>query len=39
LILLPGGLFEVVLLPVWLIAKGFNSPSPRGQLKPYAVTP
>lgn len=38
LILLPGGLFEVVLMPIWLIAKGFNFPSPRGQLKPYALT-
>jgi Domain of unknown function (DUF4386) len=24
----PGGLFELVLLPVWLIAKGFRSPTP-----------
>lgn len=38
LTLLPGGLFEVLLMPIWLITKGFYSPSPRGRLKPYAVT-
>lgn len=38
LTLLPGGLFEVLLLPIWLITKGFNSPSPRGRLTPYAAT-
>jgi hypothetical protein len=27
LILLPGFLFELVVLPIWLIAKGFTSPS------------
>jgi hypothetical protein len=27
-LLVPGGLFEVVFLPIWLIAKGFRSPSP-----------
>lgn len=26
LLLAPGGLFEVVVLPVWLITKGFNEP-------------
>lgn len=24
---IPGGLFELVFLPIWLIAKGFNSPA------------
>jgi uncharacterized protein DUF4386 len=28
MLLVPGGLFEVALLPIWLIAKGFRSPSP-----------
>lgn len=27
-LLAPGGLFEAVFLPIWLIAKGFRSPSP-----------
>ena len=27
-LLAPGGLFEVVFLPIWLIVKGFRSPSP-----------
>ncbi len=27
LLLVPGGLFEVVFLPIWLIAKGFRTPS------------
>jgi hypothetical protein len=27
-LLAPGGLFEFVFLPIWLIAKGFRSPSP-----------
>jgi hypothetical protein len=27
LILAPGFLFEFVVLPIWLIAKGFTSPS------------
>lgn len=34
LLLVPGGLFEVILLPVWLFTKGFNSPSPQRQLTP-----
>jgi hypothetical protein len=25
----PGGLFEFVILPIWLIAKGFRSPVAR----------
>jgi hypothetical protein len=31
-LLVPGGLFEVVVMPIWLIAKGFSStaaPQPR----------
>jgi len=27
LLYIPGGLFEVVLLPAWLIVKGFKSPA------------
>jgi Domain of unknown function (DUF4386) len=27
LLVVPGGLFELVFLPIWLIAKGFRSPS------------
>ena len=27
LLLAPGGLFEIVAMPIWLITKGFNSPS------------
>jgi hypothetical protein len=29
-LLVPGGLFEVAVLPTWLIAKGFGSSSPSG---------
>jgi hypothetical protein len=32
-LLAPGGLFEVVLLPIWLIAKGFRSPAPARALR------
>jgi hypothetical protein len=28
-LLIPGGLFEVVLMPIWLIAKGFNEKAVR----------
>ena len=28
LVLVPGFLFEFVVLPIWLIVKGFSSPSP-----------
>jgi hypothetical protein len=31
LLLVPGGLFELVFLPIWLIAKGFNAPTGGGQ--------
>jgi hypothetical protein len=34
-LLAPGGLFEVVLLPIWLIARGFNSPSTAPEPKPH----
>ena len=27
LLVVPGGLFELVFLPVWLITKGFSTPS------------
>jgi hypothetical protein len=36
LLLVPGGLFEVVLLPIWLFSKGFNSRSAQRQLTPFA---
>jgi hypothetical protein len=36
MILVPGALFEVVLMPVWLIAKGFNTTALEQQeLSPY----
>jgi hypothetical protein len=28
LLVVPGGLFELVFLPIWLITKGFNAPRP-----------
>ncbi len=31
-LLAPGGLFEFVVLPIWLIAKGFRTPTPAPQL-------
>ena len=40
LLVVPGGLFELVFLPVWLITKGFNAPSSSERLNsPTAVTP
>ncbi|MEO5744928.1 MAG: DUF4386 domain-containing protein [Terracoccus sp.] len=38
LLLAPGGLFEIVALPIWLITKGFNSPSSPRQPERYALT-
>jgi hypothetical protein len=37
LVLAPGFLFEFVVLPIWLIAKGFRSPSPIQELKSPAL--
>jgi len=31
LLVVPGGLFELVFLPLWLITKGFSAPSTRGR--------
>ncbi|HET6627519.1 MAG TPA: DUF4386 domain-containing protein [Nocardioidaceae bacterium] len=31
-LLVPGGLFEFVFLPIWLIAKGFRTPPPAQEL-------
>ena len=31
-LLVPGGLFEVVVMPIWLIAKGFRSPVAAGEV-------
>jgi Domain of unknown function (DUF4386) len=36
-LLAPGGLFEFVVLPIWLIAKGFKSPSTVKEFKPPAL--
>ncbi|MGB3830061.1 MAG: DUF4386 domain-containing protein [Ornithinimicrobium sp.] len=36
-LLAPGGLFEALALPIWLIAKGFNSPSSQRELKPHRL--
>jgi hypothetical protein len=32
-LLAPGGLFEFVLLPIWLIVKGFSPPPPAVALR------
>jgi hypothetical protein len=37
LLLVPGGLFEFVFMPFWLIVKGFNSPMPERVLEPRAL--
>ncbi|HZW43049.1 MAG TPA: DUF4386 family protein, partial [Dermatophilaceae bacterium] len=36
-LLAPGGLFEAVFLPIWLIAKGFRSSSPAQETKSPAL--
>jgi Domain of unknown function (DUF4386) len=36
-LLAPGGLFEFVVLPIWLIAKGFKSPLTTNEFKPPAL--
>ncbi|MEV4515566.1 DUF4386 domain-containing protein [Dactylosporangium sp. NPDC049525] len=36
-LLAPGGLFEAVFLPIWLIVKGFTAPSPTRASKPPAL--
>jgi hypothetical protein len=36
-LLAPGGLFEFLVLPVWLIAKGFQPPSSPNEPKPAAL--
>ena len=37
-LLVPGGLFEAVVLPTWLIAKGFRTPTPRASTSPALAT-
>jgi hypothetical protein len=36
-LLAPGGLFELVFLPIWLIAKGFRSPSSAREFRSPAL--
>jgi hypothetical protein len=36
-LLAPGGLFEFVFLPIWLITKGFKSPLTTKEFKPPAL--
>jgi hypothetical protein len=36
-LLVPGSLFEFVVFPIWLIAKGFSSPLPAQELRSPAV--
>jgi hypothetical protein len=33
-LLAPGGLFEAVVLPIWLLTRGFRSPVPAGTSEP-----
>ena len=37
--LLPGALFEVVILPIWLITKGFRAPSAAPGFRPPVLAP
>ncbi|HET6654444.1 MAG TPA: DUF4386 domain-containing protein [Nocardioides sp.] len=37
-LLVPGGLFEAVVLPTWLIAKGFRTPTTRESTAPALAT-
>jgi hypothetical protein len=39
LLLAPGGLFEFVFLPIWLIAKGFKPPIAAREFHPPVLTP
>jgi uncharacterized protein DUF4386 len=39
LALAPGFLYELIVLPMWLIAKGFASPSPTGAVTAAALVP
>ncbi|MCW2642948.1 MAG: hypothetical protein JWP76_5254 [Dactylosporangium sp.] len=38
-LLVPGGLFEVVILPIWLITKGFRAPSAAPEFRSPALAP
>jgi hypothetical protein len=39
LVLVPGGLFEALVLPIWLIAKGFGSASAAREFRSPALAP
>jgi hypothetical protein len=39
LLLVPGGLYELLILPVWLVAKGFSSPSTAQEFTTPALAP
>jgi uncharacterized protein DUF4386 len=39
LLLVPGGLYEFLILPAWLIAKGFRRPSAAPELTPPSLAP
>jgi hypothetical protein len=38
-LLVPGGLFELLVLPIWLIAKGFRAPSTAPEFRTPALAP